>query len=228
MFDGRILRLFNRGHLEEGRFIAMLLAAGVKVYQQDANGKQFRVSWATGHCGGSGDGIAVDIPDLPPGQACVCEFKTHNDASFKKLKDKGVREAKPEHWVQMNIYMVRFGIPYALYMAVNKNDDSVHAEIIVVNPEAAQQYIDRAESIVWMDEPPPKIAKSAGWFVCKFCDYKDICHNQEPPSINCRTCQYSQPVADGKWICKQAINHEEIPKERQLTGCQRYVKKESM
>ncbi|HEX8349957.1 MAG TPA: hypothetical protein VF598_08335, partial [Hymenobacter sp.] len=31
-FQARMLRLFNRGHLEEARFIAALLAIGVQVY----------------------------------------------------------------------------------------------------------------------------------------------------------------------------------------------------
>ena len=38
-----MLRLFNRGHIEEARFIAMLLTIGMPVYQQDAEGKQFRI-----------------------------------------------------------------------------------------------------------------------------------------------------------------------------------------
>src|SRR3954464_3219259 len=45
-FSGQQLRLFNRGHLEEGRFIAMLLAIGMQVFQQDANGRQFRINFA--------------------------------------------------------------------------------------------------------------------------------------------------------------------------------------
>ena len=43
-FSGRILRLFNRGHLEEARFIAMLLTIGCQVWQQDGHGKQYRIS----------------------------------------------------------------------------------------------------------------------------------------------------------------------------------------
>ena len=42
-FSGRILRLFNRGYMEEARFIALLLAFGIKVFQQDGEGKQFRI-----------------------------------------------------------------------------------------------------------------------------------------------------------------------------------------
>ena len=63
--EGRIIRLFNRGHLEEGRFIAMLLTIGAVVVQQDENGNQYRISDAGGHFGGAGDGIARKIPGLP-------------------------------------------------------------------------------------------------------------------------------------------------------------------
>ena len=45
-FSGRILRLFNRGHLEEARFISLLLMIGCTVYQQDEKGNQFRISGA--------------------------------------------------------------------------------------------------------------------------------------------------------------------------------------
>src|SRR5574340_720247 len=75
-FDGRMIRLFNRGHLEEARFIALLLMIRCEVYQQDANGKQFRISHADGHVGGSGDGVVVGLPELGKIPA-LCEFKTH-------------------------------------------------------------------------------------------------------------------------------------------------------
>src|SRR5260370_37914849 len=40
-FSDQRLRLVNRGHLEEARFIALFLSIGCQVYQQDENGKQF-------------------------------------------------------------------------------------------------------------------------------------------------------------------------------------------
>ena len=74
-FNGKMLRLFNRGHLEEGRLIALLLMIGVEVYQQDENENQFRVTDCNGHFGGSSDGIGIGIPDLPPKTKCLLEFK---------------------------------------------------------------------------------------------------------------------------------------------------------
>jgi len=228
-FEGRLLRLFNRGHLEEARFIAMLLMIGCDIYQQDENGNQFRISHAEGHFGGSGDGVAVGIPDLPPGTAALTEFKTHNDKSFTELKAKGVRDAKFEHYVQMNVYMRKMGIAVALYLAVNKNTDELYGEIIPLDSEVADQFLDRGEKIVWMPEPPNKLSESPGFFKCRWCDHRPVCHLKAAPDKNCRTCAYSEPAEGAKWICNRPIQpmgegaNEVISKEVQLTGCKDYT-----
>lgn len=222
-FDGRILRLFNRGHLEEGRFIAMLLAIGVQVWQQDANGKQFRISDVGGHFGGSGDGVAQGIPDLPADVPTLLEFKTHNDNSFKELVAKGVRAAKFEHYVQMQTYMRKMGLTVALYMGVNKNNDELWAELVYLEPAFADQFIDRARVIILAKEPPTKIGKTAGWFGCKFCDHKAVCHLGGAPARNCRTCRHSVAKEDGNWYCTNpGADPEPLSKELQLVGCSAY------
>jgi hypothetical protein len=234
-FDGRMLRLFNRGHLEEGRIIAALLMLGVQVFQQDENGKQFRISGAAGHYGGSGDGIGVGVPDLAPGQAVVLEFKTHNDKSFAKVKEEGVRSAKWEHYVQMQQYMRKMKIPVALYVAVNKNNDEMYMELVELDSALADQMIDRAERIVWMHTVPERMkGANAGWFTCKFCDHRPLCHLGAAPDRNCRTCRYSWPTeaGEGQWVCGCAAvtgplaSHVVLPKQIQLTGCQFYEAKQ--
>jgi hypothetical protein len=232
-FSGRLLRLFNRGHLEEARFIAMLQAIGATIYQQDTNGKQYRISGAAGHYGGSGDGIAVNLPDLPAGMPALCEFKTHNDASFKKLLSGGVRDSKFEHYVQMNQYMHKMRIPAALYLAVNKNNDELYGEILHYDQANAEQFSERAERIVWLSEPPSKLGNppSPGNFGCRFCDHKPVCHLKAAPAKNCRTCEWSEPVntGNGVWVCNHPglpLEHRNItaiPKEVQETACQGYA-----
>lgn len=221
-FEGRMLRLFNRGHLEEARFIALLLMIGCQVYQQDDAGKQFRISHAEGHFGGSGDGIIAGLPDLPEGTVALSEFKTHNSKSFAKVKEVGVQQAKPEHYVQMNIYMGKFGIPVALYGAVNKDNDDLYLEIIPFNNSVCLEYLERGERIVWMESPPPKLANSIGYFKCKMCNNKGVCHLNHAPAVNCRTCAYSAPAANKEWICSNPVCPGPIPKEVQLTGCSHY------
>ena len=219
-FPGRILRLFNRGHLEEARFIALLLMIGVQVYQQDENGKQYRISFADGHAGGSGDGIGIGIPDLGPGTAAILEFKTHSQKSFNDLKKNGVREAKFEHFVQTNLYMRKMGIPVTLYMAVNKDNDDIYAELIYLDERLADSYILRAEELVPMEIAPKRISESPGFFKCKWCNQYGVCHQGKPYDFNCRTCTNSKIGSNGTWIC--TLTGEILSKEMQLSGCQAY------
>lgn len=258
-FEGRLMRLFNRGHLEEGRLIALLLTIGCQVFQQDENGKQFRVSHAEGHFGGSGDGVVIGVPDLPPGQPSLCEFKTHNAKSFAKLagsnwqdywrhvleperyaadpfEGAGVKEAKPEHYVQMQIYMRKMGIPVALYVASNKDTDHIYCELVSLAPYTADEYLGRGEQLVWMDKPPAKLNISPGFYKCKFCDFRPVCHLKQAPERNCRTCEFSRPAEGGQWLCRvDQVKASEtgfveppevvIDKATQLTGCPQYEKK---
>lgn len=226
-FEGRMIRLFNRGHLEEARFLAMLLMIGCQVYQQDANGKQYRISHAEGHFGGSGDGIVIGLPDLPEGTAALAEFKTHNAKSFAKLKEVGVREAKPEHYVQMNIYMHKFGLTCALYGAVNKDNDELHLELVMYDSAVCNEYLIRGENLVWMNDPPAKIGSSVGYWKCRMCNNKGVCHMGEKPAVNCRTCKYSSPIQGAEWNCSNPVCAGVIPKEIQLTGCSHYEVKEN-
>lgn len=209
-FDGRMLRLFNRGHLEEGRIIALLLCSGLQVFQQDENGHQFRISDFGGHFGGSGDGVVIGIPDLPDAATpALLEVKTHNDASFKSVKKDGVRSSKLEHFVQMNTYCNKMKLLYALYIAVNKNTDEIYAEIVPHDQTVSGQFIERAKKIIPMHLAPAKISKSPGWRTCAWCDHKPVCHLKATPERNCRTCQFSVAKEDGKWWCEN--------KERQMT-----------
>lgn len=239
-FSGRMLRLFNRGHLEEARFLAMLLAIGCQVYQQDANGNQFRISDVGGHFGGSGDGVVIGIPDLPAGVACLAEFKTHGEKSFLKLQKEGVRVAKFEHFVQMQVYMRKMNLLYALYGAVNKNTDELYMEIVVLETEVGDTFLDRGRQIIMMKSIPARIHNaSPGLFACRYCDELDICHKSAPMAKNCRTCLHAEPRADGTWWCESkerqfkmifgpsegvsdAGETFQLSKERQLVGCESF------
>lgn len=224
-FEGRILRLFNRGHLEEARFIALLLSIGAQVFQQDANGKQFRISDAGGHFGGSGDGVAIGLPDLPEGMSCLLEFKTHSEKSFNKVKAEGVRNAKFEHFVQMNTYMRKMHLNVALYGAVNKNNDELYLELVPIDTITADQFIDRGRQLVFSPTPPKKLSESPGWFECKYCDHRGVCHLKKDPEVNCRTCFHSRPNEDGTWRCHNAGAEEHVLTEAmQLAACSAYLK----
>lgn len=218
----KLQRLFNRGHLEEARFIAMLQMAGIEIWYETEDGGQFKFSDVDGHFGSSLDGVVRGVPDLPAMDIpAYAEFKTSGDKAFQKVKKNGVRDEKYEHFVQMQVCMYEMNLPWALYMMVNKNDDELHAEVIQAEPEVAKRYIDRARGIIYSDQALPKVHDSPGWWKCKFCDARPVCHLDQVPEINCRTCAHATPETDGSWSCR--LNNADIYRDAMYTGCAEHV-----
>ncbi len=217
---GQLLRLFQTGHLAEERFVADLRSIGIKVFETDpSTGKQFRVSACNGHFGGSFDGVGQGFIEAPRTWHLI-EMKTHNDKSFNNLLKQGVEKAKPEHFIQMQVYMYLANpqLTRAFYIAVNKNTDELYGERIRLDPVIGKASLEKADCIITSDRPLSKISEDPSWYLCKFCDHQSICHGQEVPAINCRTCMHSTPVKDGLWHC---VRHDiDIPESIQKSGCE--------
>ena len=218
-FEARLRRLFNRGHLEEARFSAMLEIIGCAVHAVDGNGKQFEATSCNGNVVSKIDGVVVGLPDLPSGTPALVEMKTHNDKSYKELERKGVRESKPQHYSQCVLGMAQFNLHWALYMAVNKNNDALYLELIPADPATADGLLQRADYIIHAVEAPDRISNTPAWMECKWCSARKVCWNREEPLHNCRSCAASKVNDDG-WFCshhKVVLSHEQ-----QFVGCQRW------
>lgn len=238
--DGQLLRLFERGQLEEERFVSELraLGNGIEILDKDPRtGEQFTV-WADWqHFGGSMDGCGRNIPYRGK-EWHVLEFKTHNSKSFNKLRTDGVRVAKFEHYAQMQTYMRLTGMRRALYCAVCKETDELYYEVVYFDEVVAHQLAVRAEKIVFDPVAPARISDSPDSEKCQWCSYKDICFKDEQPVQNCRTCKYSRPERDGEWRCKFNFNfhypdvhcqvNEVLDHKAQLTGCEEYRMREDI
>jgi hypothetical protein len=220
-FSGRMLRLFARGHLEEQRFVEYLDKIGGRIRRFDENGKQFLFSDLGGHIGGSGDGLVTHLDAFGLTGTGLLEFKTHGEKSFLKLKQVGLVSAKIEHYVQMQLYMGYFKLAWGLYFAVNKNTDELHCEWVQFKPEVHEMYRQRGIDIVGARRPPPRISNDRTWWECKFCDYHEICHHNEVPAKNCRTCIYSDAKPDATWYCEHW--RATIPPEAMRQGCGDHV-----
>lgn len=213
-FSGRMLRLFDRGHEEEKRFIRWLKGAGFEVFELDEDTKsQFRISGSKGHFGGSLDGVAVRM-DVG---AVLAEFKTHNTKSFKDLKAKGVVRSKPKHYKQMCSYGRAYSLKFSLYCAVNKDTDELHFELLPLDFKQADDLFRKADAIIWRQTQPQKIAQVATYFECKQCVFAGVCHNSEMPDKNCRSCVKARPIEDGQWYCD--LWNTVIPAEAIEKGC---------
>ncbi|MGY3265845.1 hypothetical protein [Lysobacter sp. HA35] len=225
-FDGRMLRLFDRGHREEPRFIEELRGIGCEVWDVDPqSGQQFRFKAVAGHAAGGIDGVAVGLPEAPKTYHLL-EFKTHGAKSFATLARDGVAKAKPEHWAQMQIYMRWAQLERAQYIAVNKDTDELYAERIHADKDAGERLEAKAERIIRAAEPLPRIANDAADYRCKFCPAATVCHSTKLPQPNCRNCLHSTPEmdGDGRWSCARH-GFDDIPTDVQAEGCQqhRYV-----
>jgi hypothetical protein len=219
-FEGRMVRLFNRGHLEEPRMVALLKMIGVTVYQFDEKGKQFRIGKGhKGHGGGSLDSVLYGVPDFPA-EYMLGEFKTHGEKSYVKLLDEGLLKAKWEHYVQCQLYMADQKLGKTLYLAVNKNTDDLHGEIINFDPVTVERAHRRQILIIDSKEAPPKIGKDEADWRCKFCDQKEVCHLGKAPYRTCRTCVHVEMADGGRWGCTKL--QSVLTSEEQLAACDRY------
>ena len=219
----RILRLFARGAREEDWFNHLLTQAGVTVWDVDPDTKQqFRVEAVGGHLGGSLDGVLmglIEAPQVPH----VSEQKTHAAKSFEDVEKKGVLKSKPEHYAQMQVYMHLMELPWALYQAVNKNNDALYYERVEYDKPAAEALIRKAEHIITSDRPPEGISTDPSFYKCKFCDHAFLCHGYQTPALSCRTCAFATAEIDGdaRWSC--AKHKKDIGVEDQRLACDKHL-----
>lgn len=219
-FPGRILRLFRRGQNEEATVVADLESIGCVITDTGAN--QSRVDFGS-HVSGSLDGVIQS--GLPGGgsKAHVLEIKTHSQKSFDTLKKEGVRKAKFQHFIQMQVYMLGKGLERALYVAVNKNTDEIYTERVYLDADIAQKAIERGRRIALADRMPESMpGASPSWYECKYCPAFAMCWKEQPTKeVNCRTCAHSTACSDSTWQCVQW--DAQIPVDAQRQGCTKHV-----
>lgn len=212
--SGRIMRIFDTGHKEEGRIIGWLKGAGYEMQTiNSSTGKQFRIDGCMGHFGGSIDGLIL-IPDLG---WVLFEAKSNKTGSeFKAFFDKGVRENKPKHWAQICTYGLKLDIKHCLYVCKNKDNDDLHIEIVELDKVVGEQMLDKAWEIIHAKTLPHRISESPAYFECKMCSFVGICHNDQEIDRNCRSCKFASPVENAEWNCEKygIIPKEEIPKDK--------------
>lgn len=216
--EGRMERLFETGHLGEGRMVGDLRTIGVEVHDVDPDtGKQWTVSFLDGHLRGSADGKGWRIPYADPDECYLLEFKTMNDKSYNDWRKNGVQFSKPVYYSQLQIYMLGLGLKRALFMATNKNTDQVETEIVEFDAGHAEHLLNKAALILSADTPPEKYES----FACRWCKHKPVCQDGAWPRANCRTCIDFVFKNDGGWFCN--LHQHDLSLEMQRKGCARHV-----
>jgi len=197
--SGQMVRLFNRGHLEELRFITMMKMIGCQVWERQ-NGKQFSIKGYRGHGGGSLDCVVKGVPDAPS-VAMPGEFKTHSEKSFATLKKDGLLKSLPNHVDQTLLYMGEYKFHTGLYLACNKNTDELYAELVIFDEDRYVFLKEREQRIIDAPVPAVRISTNPGWFRCKTCGQHGVCHGRAPVFKSCRSCVHVQLKDNGEWLC---------------------------
>jgi len=210
-FPGRILRLFETGHLSEARIIANLRAIGCEVWDKDPEtDEQFRYSTLGGHLSTGADGIVLGLLESPK-TPHLFEGKTKNKRLYAVLKKDGIED---KHVAQMQLLMGMAKLKRAVYIVQNKDTDDLHLERIKFESKRYKALLLKAERIIFADSPPMRIAEDPASWLCKWCDYSDVCWGRKVAAYNCRTCAHSTPLREGGWDCakdESCENHLFIP-----------------
>jgi hypothetical protein len=217
-FEGRMLRLFETGHLQEERIVADLRRAGFAVWDKREDGRQFEFVDQTGHFITKVDGVVKNVPESD--KPHLLEIKTHNRKSFDGLLKKGVQGAKPLHYAQVQISMALGGFTRALYVALCKDDEQFYVERVEEDKAFQAKLQTKITKLVEAQLRPAGISDDASSFGCKFCSMKAVCTKEVEPLRHCRTCSMCSAGAEGKWVCN--LNNFTLTLDEQRQGCEHY------
>lgn len=221
-FDGRMQRLFQRGHREEERVFEYLRGIGCEVWAFDTAAPepntQIKVSAHHGHFGGSVDAV-IKLPErYGVSEPLLLSVKTSaTGALFSKYDEKGLQQHKPVYFAQECSYGKLMNIRFAVFFVANKNDDDIYFEIVELSKDVGDTMLNKAERIIFSDKPPEKLSMNPTFQACQYCDKKAVCHMDAKAEKNCRSCKHASPAENKEWFC--AKHNGNIPKDFIPKGC---------
>ena len=225
--SGRTRRYFEIGNIDEERILKWLKMAGFEVEDEEFLGKQKKVILAGGFLRGKLDGRVRGIPEAPKA-IHVTEMKSINQKIYDFLIKKGVKEVKFDHYTQIQMYMHSTGDKRGLYIALNRNEQTLYIERIKYDIDFCLRAEGRALNVAESDTPPPKLHESMSKPMakrdCAICSHQGICHRgQFPSESNCRTCVFVQKILDGNstWHCTRFNTPRSYSE--QMEGCDAHI-----
>ncbi|GIX24402.1 MAG: hypothetical protein KatS3mg122_1633 [Caldimonas sp.] len=180
--EGRLLRVFERGHVMEDCMAAWLREAGFDLRTRNAAGEQLGFSALDGRLQGHVDGVLVAGPDLGPGfgYPALWENKCLGAKSWRELDKHRLAVAKPIYAAQVAIYQAYLGLHEqpALFTAVNADTMEIYAELVPFDAALAQRMSDRAVKVITATEAGELLPRSFSdptHVECRMCPWQDRC-----------------------------------------------------
>lgn len=210
--DGRTLRIFDRGDLEESRLVEDLRRVGAAVMDRDPDDarRQIPAEQLDGWLAGFLDGVATGVPEAPLGDEwCVLEFKTSKADKWRKLDREGLRKAQRAHFDQMQSYMLANNIRQGLYLCVNKDTEELYPEFVLLDEKHADRLVEKARGVLEADTTPDEIHPDPDFYICKMCSASAWCRKTKFAPRHCRSCAFGSPVAGSDGVLWKCGRHNE-------------------
>ncbi|MFA7281339.1 MAG: hypothetical protein WC100_14745 [Sterolibacterium sp.] len=183
-FQGRMLRIFQRGHVIEDCMVGWLSEAGFELRTRDQQGEQFGFSVADGRLQGHADGVIVGGPE---GFAypCLWENKCLGGKSWRDLEKNRLAVSKPVYAAQVALYQAYLDLHEhpAIFTAVNADTMDIYAELVPFDGALAQRMSDRGAKVITATEAHELLPRSFAeqtHFECRMCDWQDRCWRNTP------------------------------------------------
>lgn len=230
-FDAYTLKCIQDGHHGEDLMVSRLARVpGIEISPVDPKTfKQYEFKSFYGHYSGHSDGIISGLLEAPD-TTHVFEHKQVKPEKLRELERAIIQHGEKnalEHWdpiyyAQAVSYMSFSGLTRH-YLTCSKPGGREQISVRTNENKAyAKRLLDKAESIIFADEPPTRISDKADWFECVLCDFKDICHGTTIAQPNCRTCVHITPSKEGNaaWYCER--HNGNVPLDFQREGCNQH------
>lgn len=176
---GRMLRIFERGHVMEDSMVAWLRDAGFDLRTRKADGEQFGFSAVDGCLKGHVDGVIVGGPD-GFGYPALWENKCLGAKSWRDLEKNGLAVSKPVYAAQVAVYQAYLELHEhpAVFTAINADSMEIYTELVPFDPVLAQRMSDRAVKVITATQAGELLPRSfteSTHFECRMCAWQDRC-----------------------------------------------------
>ena len=180
--DGRLLRVFERGHVIEDCMVGWLRAAGFDLRTRNDAGEQFGFSALDGRLQGHVDGVLVAGPDLGfgCGYPALWENKCLGSKSWRELEKNRLAVAKPIYAAQVAVYQAYLELHEhpAIFTAINADTMEIYTELVPFDAALAQRMSDRGLRVISATEAGELLARGfhdPTHFECRMCAWQDRC-----------------------------------------------------
>lgn len=204
------LKAIEDGHRGEDLMAKRLrMVDGITLHTVNPQtGQQFGVEGCGGHLKGHLDGAILGVREAPKTWH-VWEHKQVNETKFKKLESLaqklGEKEALKEwdatYYGQAISYMGFTGMDRHFLTVATPGGRAFTSIRTEFNRAEFDRYCTRAQHIIDSPTPPDGISDDPDYYLCKWCEHKDLCHGTAAPLPTCRSCSHSTPEPGGTWTC---------------------------